>query len=135
MLLIFWVTTRKKYTVCIILQYAIFFWIEKNLHTFTKLHTVEFVLHINLFGATASRSYEYAACNLLLHWISVWIEKKLNTAELMLHINSLDAADILAYNTQKISMHSILAHTIHTSALSAYWHIISIQTHTQHTGK
>ena len=71
------------------------------------MHTAELVPVINSFDATASGLNEYAVCNLFSNWIFFWIEKKMHTAELMLHINWLDAADILGYSTQKIySMHT-----------------------------
>ena len=54
----------------------------------------------------------------------------MHIAELMLHINSLDAADILGYNTQKIN---ILRLTGTCSAYSAYQNILGILTHTQNT--
>ena len=70
------------------------------------MYTAEFVIVINSFDATANRLYEYAVCNVLSK--SFWIEKKMHTAELMLQINSSDAADILGYNTQKYTVSYIL---------------------------
>ena len=65
------------------------------------MHTAEFVIVINSFDATANRLYEYAVCNVLSNWMRFWIEKTMHTAELMLQINSSEAADILGYANNK----------------------------------